>query len=309
VFGVSPARVVGDMHLADIATKIERRECVLFLGAAVHAAPTPDSLEAPPDLDRTWPRAVRPPIGSGLSMRLAERSGFSARHPDDDPRNLQRVSLDYEIEKQRRSLIDAVRDEVQTGKAGSPLVDALAALDFPVVVTTNYDTHFEDALYRRAKRPFVSAYKSNVETSERTDDYPTLFPSPEAPFVVKIHGDIQKTPNSIVITEEDYIQFVLRMSDKPPYYPVPEVARAYLAKCATLFLGYSLRDYNLRLLFKTLRWRMDTFPQTYSVDFHPDRLVQEVLENRTGQVSYLVQDVWTFVPKLVQAVTSAGMTT
>jgi hypothetical protein len=104
-----------------------------------------------------------------------------------------------------------------------------------------------------------------------------------------------------VITEEDYIQFVLRMSDKAPYHPVPDVAQAYLVKYSTLFLGYSLRDYNLRLLFKTLRWRMETMPQTYSVDYNPDPLAQEVLERRTGQVSYVVQDVWKFIPALLES--------
>jgi hypothetical protein len=212
-----------------------------------------------------------------------------------------RVSLDYEIEKKRRALIDAVCDEVQTGKRGSPLLRDLANLDFPVVITTNFDTHFEDALYAANKRPFVSVYRNNIETVERTDDYPSLYPTPNEPFVLKIHGDIRHSPGSIVLTEEDYIQFVLRMSDKGVYDPIPEVARAYLAKCATLFLGYSLRDYNLRLLFRTLRWRISTSPPTYSVDYRPDPLVQEVLERRTGQVSYIVQDVWEFVPALIAA--------
>jgi hypothetical protein len=280
-------------HLGDIVDKIVRRECVLFLGAGVHAAP-------PPERSDDWPVARRPPIGSELSLRLASRGGFPMRHPNDDPRNLARVSLDYELEYKRAGLVDAVRDEVQRGKCGSPLLAMLAKLDFPVVVTTNFDTHFEDALAAAGRRPFVSAYRNNLEATERTDDYPSLFPHPDEPFVVKIHGDILRTPNSIVITEEDYIQFVLRMSDKSPYHPVSEVAKAYLAKCSTLFLGYSLRDYNLRLLFKTLRWRMESIPQTYSVDFYPDPLVQAILERRDGQISYIVENVWNFVPRLLE---------
>jgi len=287
-------QLASDTHLSDIAEKIRRRRCVLFLGAGVHAPP-------PEDQDHVWPAEKRPPIGSGLSLRLARRSGFLARYPQEDAKNLMRVSLDYEIEKKRPALVEAVRDEVQTGKTGSPLLRSLSRLAFPVVVTTNYDTHFEDALHAEGKRPFVSAYKSNIDATERTDDHPDLYPPPEEPLVLKIHGDIRRSPNSIVITEEDYIQFVLRMSDKVPYHPVPEVAQAHLAKCATLFLGYSLRDYNLRLLFKTLRWRMETMPQTYSVDYSPDPLVQEVLERRTGQVSYVVQNVWKFVPELIEA--------
>jgi hypothetical protein len=244
-------------------------------------------------------------MGSELALRMGAASGFTARFPVEDPRNLARVSLDFEIEKQRQGLVEFIRKEVQTGKRGSPLLRQLARLDFPVVVTTNFDTHFEDALAAEDRRPFVSAYRNNIDATERTDDYPSLFPTTAEPFVVKIHGDIVRTPRSIVVTEEDYIQFVLRMSDKSPYHPVPEVARAYLAKCSTLFLGYSLRDYNLRLLFKTLRWRMETLPQTYSVDYSPDPLVQAILERRDGQISYIVDDVWKFVPALAETLASA----
>jgi len=267
---------------------------VLFLGAAVHAPP-------PADRDREWPADLRPAVGTALSKLLAESSKLADRHRHEDVNNLMRVSLDYEIEKKRPALIEAVAKAVQTGKTGSPLLHSLARLDFPVVLTTNYDTHFEDALYAAGKRPFVSVYKNNVEVRELTDDYPTMTPRPREPFVVKIHGDIQRSPNSIVITEEDYIQFVLRMSEKAPYHPVPDVAAMHLVKFATLFLGYGLRDYNLRLLFKTLRWGKASVPQTYSVDCSPDPLVQEVLEHRTGQVSYIVEDVWEFVPALVKA--------
>jgi hypothetical protein len=286
-------------HITDIVSKITKRSCVLFLGAAVHAPP-------PRYRDDCWPAQERPPVGVALAGKLAARSGFAGRHPGENATDLMRVALDYEIQMKRGGLVDAVRDEVQQGKRGSPLLKALAQLDFPVVITTNFDTHFEDALYAAGKRPFVCVYRNNLEATELTEDYPSLYPSPAEPFVVKIHGDIKRSSGSIVITEEDYIQFVLRMSDKGPYDPVPEVARAYLAKCATLFLGYSLRDYNLRLLFRTLRWRISAAPPTYSVDFRPDAMVQEVLERRTGQVSYIVEDVWEFVPALVEAVQSGG---
>jgi hypothetical protein len=56
---------------------------------------------------------------------------------------------------------------------------------------------------------------------------------------------------------EDYIDFILRMSDKDPLNPVPKEIKPWFYYWPTLFLGYSLMDYNLRLLFRTLRWKMD----------------------------------------------------
>ncbi len=250
-------------------------------------------------------------IGSEVSKHLAKKSDFLERYPDEDPKNLQRVSLDYELQKGRTALIDEIRSVTQMGKKPSPLIQALAKLPIRMIITTNYDTHFEDAATECGKKPIVSFYRNNVRTAERTDDYPFRHdPSPDMPFVLKIHGDIVKNAPSIVITEEDYIQFVLRMGEKFPYHPVPKTALYFMSKWPTLFIGYSLRDYNLRLLFKTFRWQLDpgSAPEMYSVDFRPDPLILEILQNQRREVKYIVQDVWGFVPKLVKEVTGKDMT-
>ena|SRR2546421_12125617 len=105
---------------------------------------------------------------------------------------------------------------------------------------------------------------------------------------------------SIVITDEDYIDFVMRMSDKGLANPVPLTLAYYLKKWPILCVGYSLMDYNLRLLFKTLRWIGDpaNIQRTYSVDIQPDGLIYKVYSEPKGFVQFIVQDVWTFVPEL-----------
>ena len=59
----------------------------------------------------------------------------------------------------------------------------------------------------------------------------------------------------------------------------------------TLFVGYSLRDYNLRLLFRTLRWRIDpaNFPRAFSVDRTPDPLILEVWQNQRRFITFIAQ--------------------
>ena len=106
------------------------------------------------------------------------------------------------------------------------------------------------------------------------------------------------------VTDEDYIQFVLRMSDKEPYDPVPLSLKHFLKRWTTLFVGYSLLDYNLRLLFKTLRWRIDPakVPLTYSVDLQPDELILDVWEHQRRYVKFIAEDVWSFVPHLSELV-------
>ena len=84
-----------------------------------------------------------------------EECDFATRFPGEDPGNLQRVALAYEIDSSRARLVNAITDAVDTGRAPSPMLHALARLDFPLVITTNYDQLFERALQAAGKRPRV----------------------------------------------------------------------------------------------------------------------------------------------------------
>jgi hypothetical protein len=280
-----------DDLIGKIADDISQQRCILFLGAGVHAPP--------PDKSRfEYPAEQRPPIGSALSRTLADKCSFSERIPGGDPSNLQRVAMCYEIAHNRHQLVNTVIEAVQKGKRPSPMLRALAELGFPLVITTNYDRLFESALSAEDKHPRLAVYRP---TREATEDHRDL--AADSPVVFKIHGDIER-PETIVITDEDYIQFVLRMSDKDKYDPVPLMLKYYLTEWTTLFIGYSLLDYNLRLLFKTLRWKIDlaNVPDSYSVDFSPDPLVLDVWYNQRRYVKFIAQDVWTFVPELYKRV-------
>jgi SIR2-like domain len=272
-----------------IADQIRQGNCILFLGAGVHAGP-------PEGRDDEYPEELRPPIGAELSRHLAAECNLAEHYPHECADDLQRVSLFYEIDRSRRQLVESVKRAVQDGKKPSPMLNALARLDFPVVITTNYDGHFETALRAVGKEPRVSVY-SPAQDKETTDYYD---PTPESPIVMKIHGDIQQL-ETLVLTDEDYIQFILRMSDKDPYDPIPLSLKVDLRRRTTLLVGYSLMDYNLRLLFKTLKWRIDPakLPESYSVDLQPDPLILDVWQSQRRYVKFIAEDVWAFVPELI----------
>jgi SIR2-like domain len=283
----------GDGVVERIGDVVRGGQCILFLGAGVHAPPPEGSrFVYPPD--------QRPPFGSVLSRQLATSLGarFASQLPNEDPRNLPRVALLYELERTRRDLVEEIRTSVQQGKRPSPVVRALAELDFPIVITTNYDQLFEQALGLAGKQPRVSIYTPNLEPTVDFRD-----PTPQNPVVFKVHGDIDR-PESIVVTDEDYIQFVLRMSNKDPYDPLPLTLKYHLTGWTTLFVGYSLLDYNLRLLFKSLRWKIDSanIPDMYSVDRAPDPLILNVWHHKERYVRFIAQDVWAFVPELYRLV-------
>lgn len=288
----SPSRALLE-PIADVVTK---GECILFLGAGVHYPP-------PAGSTHVYPEEHRPPLGGALSEALARNCNFAKRLPNESPTNLQRVALCYELEHSRKRLVDEVRSAVHTGKQPSSVLRALAEMSFPLVVTTNYDQLFERALRAAGKEPRVSVYTPELEATQDRG-----MPTADSPIVFKIHGDIGY-PESLVITDEDYIQFVLRMSSKDPYDPVPLTFKYYFKVWTTVFVGYSLLDYNLRLLFKTLRWKIDNanIPDVYSIDLKPDPLIFDVWHNQRRYVKFIAEDVWAFVPSLYRLVRNEEM--
>ena len=284
------------MILDHVAGAVRDGKCILFLGAGVHAPP-PQGAEA------RYPHEQRPPFGGDLSRLLAAECDLATRHPDEDPANLQRVALFYEHARSRRQLVEAIQQAVEVGRQPSPMLRALAELGFPLVISTNYDRHFESALAAAGTRPRVVIY---THDRQPTIDYRD--PTPQSPIVFKIHGDVTR-PETLVVTDEDYIQFVLRMSGIEQYDPIPITVKYHLTGWTTLFIGYSLLDYNLRLLFKTLRWKIDSanVPDMYAVDVKPDPLILDIWENHRRYVKFIVKDVWSFTPALYERVTDRAL--
>jgi hypothetical protein len=291
--------IVDVATVSEIAKLVANGKCILFLGAGVHCPP-PDKL--PYTFNGTpyrYPEYERPPLGSKLAEELARESEYIKEFPQADSYDLQRIAWHYEISKDRNLLVQKLRREVELNKKPSPVLRALAELNFPLVCTTNYDRLLEVAFFAAGKVPDVSVYSKKREPPT---DYRQADLDPQQPFIFKIHGDIAR-PESIVITDEDYIDFILRMGDVSLWNPVPPTVQYHFRKSPTLFIGYSLLDYNLRLLFKTLRWIGDPsgIPQSYSIDLFPDGLIRKVYSEQKKFLQYIVVNVWAFVPELYRA--------
>jgi SIR2-like domain len=297
---VTPAgQSVDAQTIGDLAEAVKAGQCILFLGAGVHHAP-------PEGFGFEYPEKERPPLGGELAETLAGECGFASVCGDESPTNLQRVALCYERQKSRQDLVNRIRAIVDDRTEPSPALRALAEMPFPIIMTTNYDTLFERALGLSPvrKRPVVGVYSRERKV---TPDYPGPGdPSAERPFLFKMHGDIN-APESIVVTDEDYIHFVLRMNDVELMKPIPGEIQYRLKRWPTLFVGYGLLDFNLRLLFRTLRWGLDQaqWPSSYSVDVRPDPLNKDTW-SKEG-LRFIVEDVWEFVPELYTLVLGRDM--
>jgi hypothetical protein len=83
--------------------------------------------------------------------------------------------------------------------------------------------------------------------------YATELQLERRPVILKLHGGVDPAPEraweSFVITEDDYIDYLPR-SDLAAAVPVGLAAR--LRRSHFLFLGYGMREWNLRLVLNRL---------------------------------------------------------
>ena len=240
----------------------------------MHPVPRAGIHRGPEETDGfTYPEAERPLQARALATELVSSYSGGDKEllknwPHDD---LTKTALFVEIKSGREALVSRLMTHIRKGKKPSAALQMLARIPFSVFITTNYDNLLEQALTGAGKDPVKLVYnpKPNVETTDYPDDHPDA----ERPAVFKMHGDLDDV-TSIVITDDDYINFIQRMSQPGKFFPIPAEISYRLGKYPTLFIGYSLQDYNLRLRFRTLRWGLDPakVKMSYSKDPAPDPL-------------------------------------
>ena len=103
-----------------------------------------------------------------------------------------------------------------------------------------------------------------------------------------IHGCIsQVTGQSLVVTEEDYINFLTNALGENPDNRLPWFVRSKLETSTILFLGYSLADWNFRTIFKATVERRETKDmRLYAVQFH------EPQQSNRRDLLPLIVDFW-----------------
>ena len=163
---------------------------------------------------------------------------------------------------------------------------------YQLIVTTNYDDLMERA-FRAAGEPFdLVTYVAEGEQRgkfvhwppdgearliEKPNEYRGL-PLDQRPVILKIHGAVDRADaerDSYVITEDHYIDYLTR-TDISNFVPVTLAAK--LRKSHFLFLGYSLRDWNLRVILHRIWGEQKLTYKSWAIQLNPEPIDQEVLE-------------------------------
>ena len=134
----------------------------------------------------------------------------------------------------------------------------LASKPFPIYLTVNPDNSMEDALVEAGKSPRsdYSRWKSELENFEKfpriQDSEPQYTPSEKNPLVYHLFGSLGN-PLSLVLTEDDYFDYLLSVSSKAKGKDLtpPKVGTA-LTENALLFMGFRLDDWSFRVLLRSI---------------------------------------------------------
>lgn len=129
----------------------------------------------------------------------------------------------------------------------------LGSLPLPLYITTSYYDFMERALLKAGKKPRTEVC---YWQDELISDIPSIFeddpdyePSEEEPLVFHLNG-LDQYPASLVLTEDDYLDFLIRISQDMEALP-RRVAQA-LVDSSLLMLGYQLDDWNFKVMFRGL---------------------------------------------------------
>jgi hypothetical protein len=206
---------------------LKRQKLVPFLGAGAALG-----LEGAPGL----------PGGGKLAEALANECGY----PGGDKNDLPRVAQYYALKFGERRLRESVNE-----KLGLPDVkpgevhNILAGWPIKAVLTTNYDNLMERAFSKSDKEPAKAIYERDGDQEQIQTP-----PSVEKPLVYKLHGSLEDS-DSMVITEDNYTDFLISLIEGNP--KLPDAVSAIFRSDSILFVGYGLKDWNIRVLLRYFR--------------------------------------------------------
>ena len=196
------------------------------------------------------------PSGRALAERLVVKGNF----PDDKGREDLALVASYLVQKEdsltlREELREALSIAAEPGRLHRFFVNAtLDALR--LFVTTNYDDLIERAL--ESRHPWVVVDRGtpgNVWCRPPVWDWMEIeaknlgyeITDKKRPIVLKLHGSLDREDrdnDSFLITEEHYVDFLGRSEGGQ----LPQMLATAMREKSFLFLGYGLRDWNIRVL-------------------------------------------------------------
>ena len=265
--GIDPSPALQRLHAS-----ILRQEASLESAAAA-AAPEEDHLAEV--VEAMLAGRLVPVFGAEvaeLSERLADRFAYPGHAAE-----LTRVSQYVAVMKGSGPLYDELHTLLEASAAPTAVHRFFASLPpllrargrpHQLLVTTRYDLALEQAFLENGEDFDVVSYVASgrhrglfchvspdgsVSAIEIPNTYATELSLERRTIILKLHGRFDPTPEreweSFVVTEDDYIEYLVRTDVSNS---VPVGLAATLRRSHFLFLGYTMADWNLRVVLNRL---------------------------------------------------------
>jgi hypothetical protein len=284
-------------HYSRVTQAIVDGRVVPLLGAGVNLCGRPDKTP--------WQRGQYLPSGYELAQYLAEKFSY----PQEEVMDLVRVSQYASIMEGSGPLYEKLRDLFDADYPTTSLHQLLASIPgmlrakgynprYQLIVTTNYDDVLERA-FTAANEPYdLVSYVADGDKRGKflhrlQDGQTRLIEIPNQyldlsldtrTVILKIHGAIDRLDSerdSFVITEDHYIDFLTR-TDISNLLPITLAVE--LRKSHFLFLGYGLRDWNLRVILHRIWGEQKLTYKSWAVQLNPGPLDHEFWQKRGVEI-------------------------
>jgi len=289
-------------HYGRVLRDLAENRVVPLLGAGVNL-----SERAPNEI---WDVETNLPSGSELAAYLAKIFYY----PEERPIDLLRVSqyaaatdgtgplygelrqLFYREYPPTRvhTFFATLPKRLEPLRAEEPQPDA----PYQLIVTTNYDDALERA-FDDAGEPFDVVWYiadgdergkfwhrppgGEARTIERPDEYDDLSLERRS-VILKIHGALDREDrqrDSYVITEDHYIDYLTKTELKQ-LVPIELVTK--LLSSRFLFLGYSMQDWNLRVILHRIWGRQPLTYRSWAIQRNASEIERKLWKSRDVEV-------------------------
>lgn len=300
----------------EISRLLKKGEVVPFLGAGVNFG-----TRQPPDAKWESSGSSFLPSGRELSFSLADSISFPSQD-EHDLADLAKVASFFVDTAGRKRVRERLHELFDRDFEPCDIHNYLASLSAPVlIVTTNYDDLTERA-FKKAGKPYDLVVhptdRKDVEASVVWWRHEATKPEAIAPnklyidlkttnVIYKMHGTVDRGQgewDSYVITEEDYIDFLTRMTGQTA---VPAQFMRHFRSRSFLFMGYGLNDWNFRVVLNNLKCVLPANPDgssalpeenlpSWAIQYRPSDLESQLWDMR--KVKIYDVDINEFVKQL-----------
>lgn len=244
-----------------LIANIGKGNCTPIIGPHLNDS----TLGSQQDMAQYWAEEFRFPMAPDQRDDLPQVAQYLAVTQD---YNLPRAEMEKYL---RRSILERYGKAMQNVADNAPLRDlfanvsrirreadsfdpyqTLAKLPFRVFVTANTDSLLGEALRAADKQPMVEICRWKEDLVQKPSQLlkdPDYTPSEKRPLIFHLFG-INTIPESLVLTEDDYFDYLIGVSLNKKL--IPEIVRDALVDRSLLFLGFRLEEWSFRVLFRSL---------------------------------------------------------